>query len=674
MEYKTLSMKGTILNQNQLENYLETIATDHNLQNTSSKNTYPIPRLKENFEVITEVYQLLNEHIKLKIPIHPAGEWILDNYYVIDQTVKNIKQDLSLRKYTHFLGLANGTYKGFARIYVTASEIVNYTNNKIDGKTLSQLLQAYQRKKSLSMEEIWNISLFLKLALIENIREVCEKIYSVQVQKYKVENMIERLVENKEKDELQFNHLNSYKEKVKAYGEMKYPFIEYLSYRLKKYGKKAYPFLMVLEEQVNKMGMTVSEVVEKEHFDIALRKIAVGNCITSIKTLGRISMAEIFEQINGVEDILKQDPAGVYDKMDYETKVAYRNQIKEISQKTKISEIYISKKCLELSKKEEKINQNIPEPREKIQENGKKSHIGYYLIDEGKLALMEELTGKKPKKTSNNKKILCTIITLVILTLGSSSLFAWYLYTQTYQIAWSILLAILLLIPVEVIWVQIGQYILGKFVKPKIIPKLDYIDGVPKESATFVVIPTILTSIEKVKQLMERLEVYYMANKSDNLYFAILGDCSSGKNQKEPFDEEVIQSGKEEAKRLNEKYPDENFPKFHFLYRQRVWNEKEECYLGWERKRGLLNQFNEYILGKEKNSFLANTIEEAQTTQTAQTNQNNSEADAKHNEKQYKLPKIKYIITLDADTRFKPKYRFRAYWRNGTYFKHSCFK
>ena len=102
MEYKALLIKGTILTQNQLEKYLETIAADHNLKNTSDKNTYPIPRLKENFEVITEVYQLLNEHIKLKIPIHPAGEWILDNYYVIDQTVKNIKQELSLKKYKRF--------------------------------------------------------------------------------------------------------------------------------------------------------------------------------------------------------------------------------------------------------------------------------------------------------------------------------------------------------------------------------------------------------------------------------------------------------------------------------------------------------------------------------------------------------------------------------------------
>ena len=659
MEYKLLTAKGAILNQNQLEGYLETIETDHNLQNHSNKNTYPIPRLKENFEVITEVYQLLNEHIKLKIPVHPAGEWILDNYYVIEETVKNIKQELDLKKYTHFLGLANGNYTGFARIYVVANEIVNHTNYKIEGKSLSQLLRAYQTKKSLSMEEIWNIGMFLNIVLIENIRNICEKIYSAQLQKYKVENMIERLVENKNKEELQFNHLGLYKEKVKD--QMKYPFIEYLSYRLKKYGKKSYPFLMVLEEQVNKMGMELSEVIQKEHFDIALRKIAAGNCITSIKSLSRMNMTEIFEEINGVEDILKQDPAGIYDKMDYTTKEAYRNAIKEISKKTKISELYISKKCLSLSQKGER----------------KQSHIGYYLISEGRKLLLEELTGKKVKGISAKQKTVLAITTLGILSFISAVLLAIYLYYQTHQVIWSILLGIFLLIPVEVIWVQLGQYLLSKLVKTKIIPKLDYLNGVPQQRTTFVVIPTILTSKEKVKQLMERLEVYYIANQTDNLYFALLGDCSSGEKEKMPFDNEVVEAGLLETKKLNEKYPDSNFPKFHFLYRKRTWNEKEECYLGWERKRGLLNQFNEYILGNCQNEFLINTIEKArmerlekeskeilgQKSQNEQVQEleqeyKNQELELtkakkkteKSEEKQNGIPFVKYVITLDADT------------------------
>ena len=137
------------------------------------------------------------------------------------------------------------------------------------------------------MEEIWNISLFMQIALIENIRQICEKIYSSQMQKYRVENIIERLIENKQKDELQFKQLGEYKTKIKGFGEVKYPFIEYLSYRLRKYGKKSYPFLNVLEEQVNKMGLELQDVIKKEHFDIAIRKISMGNSILSIKELIR---------------------------------------------------------------------------------------------------------------------------------------------------------------------------------------------------------------------------------------------------------------------------------------------------------------------------------------------------------------------------------------------------
>ncbi len=411
MEYKILNGNGAILGESGLEQYLEKIASDHSLKPNSDKNTYPIPRLEENFEVITEVYQLLNEHIKLKIPIHPAGEWILDNYYIIEQTVKTIKNNLKQKEYINFLGIANGANAGFARIYVLANEIVNYSDNKIDVKTLTKYLQAYQRRKTLNMEEIWNIPLFLQIVLIENIREICEKIYSAQLQKYKVENMIERLVEQKNKEELQFTHLEEYKTKVKGFGEMKYPFVEYLSYRLKKYGKKAYPYLTILDEQVAKMGMSVKEVAQKEHFDIALRKISVGNAITSIKNVGRISMAEIFEKINGVEDILRKDPANVYEKMDYETKVMYCNSIKELAKKTKISEIYIAKKVWDLANqaKEEikdinsELNTQNTTTKENVQnstiqentQNGmikeknasiesKQAHVGYYLIGDGR--------------------------------------------------------------------------------------------------------------------------------------------------------------------------------------------------------------------------------------------------------------------------------------------------
>ena len=631
-DYKILSIKGVLLDKYQLENYLAKLASDNILKNKSDKNTYPIPRLKENFEYITDVYNLLSEHLKLEIPIHPAGEWILDNYYIIEKTVKTIIKDMPLKKYRNFIGLENGTYKGFARAYVLAGEIVAYTDGVIDRDNLSDLLESYQSKKNLSMDEIWNIGIFLQIALIENIRGICEKIYSSQIQKYKVENIIERLVENKQ--ELKFKNVSS--NKNYSHGEMKYPFIEYMSYRLKQYGRQAYAFLNILEEQTNKMGLSITEVIQKEHFDIALKKVSMGNSITSINTILRVNFLEIFEQINGVEEILKKDPAGVYSKMDYKTKAYYRQEIEKIAKKTKISEMYIAKKCLELAEKNAGIitkNEDAKSENEIVQKVSRESHIGFYLISKGKSILLSELLNKKIKYTKPIIKEKVYILGVTILSVLLSLLCGIYVHNYTENYIISIFIFVTTLIPNQTIIVQVIQYILSKMVKPKILPKLDFKSGIPEEYSSMVIIPTIVKNKEKVHELFSKLEVYYIANKSDNLYFTLLGDCSSGENEKELFDDEIIEAGIKEIKRLNEKYPDSKFNKFNFIYRKRTWNDGENCYLGWERKRGAINQFNEYLLGNIDNPFLYNSFENTFGKCPKKL-----------------LPKIKYIITLDSDT------------------------
>ena len=608
-DYKVLSIKGMLLDKYQLENYLAKLASDNILKDKSDKNTYPIPRLKDNFEFITSVYNLLSEHLKLGIPVHPAGEWLLDNYYIIEKTVKTIIKDMPLKKYRNFIGLETGTYKGFARIYVLAEEIVAYTDGVIDRNNLSDLLQAYQSKKNLSMDEIWNIGIFLQIALIENIRNICEKVYSSQIQKYKVENIIERLVENKEN--LRFRNINQ--SKNYAYGDMKYPFIEYMAYRLKQYGRQTYAFFNVLEEQVDKMGLSVNEVIQKEHFDIALKKVSIGNSITSINTIIRVNFLEIFEKINGVEEILKKDPADVYGKMDYKTRAYYRQEIEKIAKKTKISEMYIAKKCLELAERKSGV---------------KESHIGYYLISKGRSRLLSELLNKNIKQTKIKNKEKIYIGGIVFLTILLSLLCGIYVYNQSENLFFSCFIVIVSIVPSQTIFAQLIQYALSKIIKPKMLPKLDFKNGVPEEYATMVIIPTIVKNKEKVHELFEKLEVYYIANKSDNLYFTLLGDCSSGARESEEFDKDIIEAGINEIVRLNEKYPDSKYNKFNFIYRKRFWNDGESCYLGWERKRGAINQFNEYILGNIKNPFLYNSFE----------NTNSS------------IPKIKYVITLDSDT------------------------
>ena len=606
---KILKINGTILGKEQLENHLQKIATNHNISTKSQKDTYPVPHMLENFKVIEQVYNLLNEHLKLQISIHPAGEWLLDNFYIIEETVKQIVKELTIKKYKNFVGIANGPYKGFARIYVLASEIVAYTDNKINKKELEDYLISYQTKKTLSMEEIWNIGMFLQIAIIENIREISEKIYSSQIQKYNAESIAEKLIENKTKADRKFTTNYVRKMQKDLFQNTKYPFIEYMSYILKRYGKKGYSYLKALEEIVEMTGTNVSDVIKKEHFDIAVRKVSIGNSITSIKKIQRINFLEIFEKINGVEEILKQDPANIYEKMDDKTKEYYRTKIKEISKKTKISEIYIAKKALAIAQDEKNKNDK------------KRAHIGYYLIDKGINELFDNIKYKTSRKMNAKDKtkayILGISIFSIIISIGISSL-----------IKLNILSFIIFLIPSTEIAIQITQYILSKVVKPKLIPKIDFFNGIDEENKTMVVIPTILNNKEKVKELINKLEVFYLANKSENIYFTLLGDCSESSKRENESDIEVITTGEELVKKLNLKYkqPSNKMPIFNFVFRKRIWNEKEESYLGWERKRGMLTQFNEYLLGKIKNPFRTNTLEGKI------------------------IEKIKYIITLDADT------------------------
>lgn len=239
----------------------------------------------------------------------------------------------------------------------------------------------------------------------------------------------------------------------------------------------------------------------------------------------------------------------------------------------------------------------------------------------------------KNLKGKTEKKIDLYICGINALSFMLSFFTGLIFYMVSKNIAFGVIEGILIFFPMTEIVIKIVQNVLGKVVKPKLIPQMDLSSGIPKEDTTMVVIPTIVGSTEKVKELSEKLEVFYLANKSENIYFTILGDCTSGSKEKEKIDNEIVNTGKYEVEILNKKYPKEGTQRFNFIYRKRMWNEKEKCYLGWERKRGLLTELNNYLVdkksgGKRKNTFLANTLEDY---------------------KEEKL-NIKYIITLDADT------------------------
>ena len=251
-KYRYLNIKGTNLEKEQLDNYLKQIAEEHTISKNSDKSTYPIEKLKDNYNNILETYEILNEHLKLGIKIHSAGEWLLDNFYIIEETVKNIEKNLTLSKYTKLPGLNNNKYYGFARAYVLANEIVAFSDNTINEEKIIEAINSYQTRKILSMEEIWNIGIFLQIAIIQEIADIAEKIYYEKIQKYKVEDIFERLIDEKENKEMRF-HKKIKNKKELTIKDVNYSFIEYMVYKLRRIGKKGNQYIEILEKQVNKL-------------------------------------------------------------------------------------------------------------------------------------------------------------------------------------------------------------------------------------------------------------------------------------------------------------------------------------------------------------------------------------------------------------------------------------
>ncbi len=631
---KILDTNEAILEKKQLEDYLAKLASDNVLTKNSDLSTYPIPRLKENCEYISLVYTLLNEHAKLGIEIHPAGEWILDNFYIIEKQAKNIEKDLTKKKYIKFPGLVNS---GFARIYVLANEIVSNTDSNIEPEDLLDYLVAYQTQKNLTMEEIWSVGIFLQICIIEKIRHICEKISISQIQKYKVNSIIERLIEGKKENKFD-NFIKSQNKNYLRLGQDgEYQFIEYMSYRLKKYGKKAIPYLSAFNDEVIKTGTNLEEIVTREHFDIAVKRLSMKNCITSLKKISKIDIIEIFKKINAVEKILIQDPAKVYENMDYTSKAYYRMSIISIAEKTKLSEIFVAQNAYDLAKynyenydnknnynkddkkidneKENSDNNSIYEKYKQSKENynnaktSKKSHIGYYLIDKGKEQLLSKLLNKKVHYISNDSKSKLYVFIIFLFSIIITALLSVNLTP----------VMIILFIPIINAITLILRYILNKCVKTKIIPKINLEDKIPKDTPTMCILPVMLKDKNDVDEMFKKMEIYYNANKSENIYFTLLGDCSTSSSEYEIEDSELIKEGIKCASLLNKKYGEI----FFFTYRKREWSDTEQCYMGWERKRGIINQFNEYLeTGKSK--FQINTCRN--------------------------LPKIKYVISIDSDT------------------------
>jgi len=614
-----LKIHDASLTSEELEEHAKHMAFEQGSVKKSLAINWPVPRMNDNYKYIIYVYKSLNLDVQNMHKTSPAAEWLLDNFYIIEEQVKSIRRDLTKKQYSLLPILEKGPMRGYARIYNLALELVSHTNAKVDDKTLINYIKAYQTHSILTNQELWTLSIMIRIAIIEKLRFICEKIMQSRIQKRKADKLLDSIVTDGEQEYDKL--IKALETQIKAMNEINPAFLEHLSYRIRKMGRSGSSILHIIDQRLAQFGTTLKAVTQKEHNDEAVRKYSIENCIISLKYISSIDWIEIFESLSISEKYLREDPDGTYPRMDLPSRNYYRNNLEGLARKYNVSESHVAQKILELSQKAKVEGMDE-----------RKTHVGYYIVDKGVYDLDKEMGykcgifGKIHGRLGKYPALLYlgSISVLTVLLVCFAARYALKASNNNHPAA--IIAVLIAIIPASDIALNLVNWILSHSFKPAFIPKLELKDGIDRDNASMVVVPALLTDESTARELVLNLEVHYLANKDENLFFALLGDFRDADEETLPTDKRIADTALEVVRQLNEKHKRDEAPIFYFLCRHRQLNKRQNKWMGWERKRGALMEFNAMLLGDENTSYSIKSDDIG------------------------KLPKIKYVITLDADT------------------------
>lgn len=602
---------------NEAKEIMRQIAAEHSY--TTSKNGWT--KILNNVEQSWQSLKKINEYL-LNVPdkminLVPSAQWLLDNHYIIEREVKTFKQNAKKGLRKRLPVVEKGELKGYPRIYLISKQLLRCTGYHLQEEQIISILNAYQSVSPLTVDELWSFFDILKASIIEDLNILASDIIKSIKTKQKANKLMDEILEN---NKFNSNNLVKFLEErfLSKSLATNSAFISQILFRLKESAIDDDFLTQWLSKDIEKK-FNLSNIISEEGQYQSRLQVSAGLLISSLKEESVLDFEKIFERISHIEKVLSEDPINAYSKMDFDTRVNYHQKIKIIAEKLNTQELKVAQESINIS-------------LENYEKNGeqKLSHVGYYLVGKGQEHLYRRLA-YKPNifsrivnyyifKTSVLYFVGIALITLLICSLS-------ILYTMrrlpNHGLGLLTLVLLVVFIPAMTIAVEIVNSLCSRLIKPKKLPSLDFEDGIPDEYRSMVVIPVVFSSIEQVKSYLQRLETYYLANLDKNLYFALLGDYKDGSSKNMPDDSEILHIAVEEIKDLNQKYPGDQFCLFH---RNRAWNKKQESWMGWERKRGILEEFNALILGEDRKSFSTIIVKEDI------------------------LNTIKYVITIDAGT------------------------
>ncbi|MEO8507788.1 MAG: glucoamylase family protein, partial [Betaproteobacteria bacterium] len=607
------------------EHHGKTLAAAHRLTPHRGPDQL-LPRLAANEAVLLDACDLLMNALRANRPITPAGEWLLDNYYLIEEQIRTAKRHLP-RNYSRELPrLANGPSAGLPRVYNIALDTIAHGDGRVDPASLSRFVTAYQTVTPITLGELWAIPIMLRLALIENLRRVAADVAAGRVDRDLADGWADQMKETAQSDPKSLILVIA--DMARSNPPMTTAFVAELSRRLQGHGPALALPLTWIEQRLSESHVTIEQLVQAGGQQQAANQVSISNSIGSLRFLGAMDWRTFVETMSVVEHKLREDPGGAYGAMDFGTRDHYRHAVEQLAKRSPLSELDVARSAIRLA--HENAAAMTTHPR--------RSHVGYYLIDAGR-PLLERAVGARsaragdaPERRSSapTSAYLAAIATLTWLVAAGMIAKA---YPSALPVALMALVVVVALVTASQLAVGLVHWLLSLFVPPRPLPRMDFSEGIPIKSRTLVAIPAMLASREGIDELTEALEVRFLANQDANLHFALLTDFLDAPDATHPDDAALLQLAQQRISALNDKYPAASAAAapgdvFYLLHRPRIFNPRERTWMGYERKRGKLADLNALLRGGDGAAARFLTI--VGDTQV--------------------LRGVKYVITLDTDT------------------------
>jgi cyclic beta-1,2-glucan synthetase len=599
----------------QIQEYAERLAKDHQVDPNPRRNIKLLKRLEQTRRWIHRVCLDLSEASRLGQSTPPTAEWLLDNEYIIESNVREVQLNLPRRYYRELPALANGPYRGLPRIYGLARELVSHADLRLDRDNILAFIEAYQSVGALSIGELWAVPQMLRAALIESILDLAQKALTELREREIADFWANRLITTYRRDP---NQLFSVLAELAETQPSPSPyFTAQLIDNLYDQEAALVPVKAWLERTFRR---SLGDLNLREQNRQMKDQISIGNAFTSLRQLALLDWRKIFEKVSRVEQSLRLDPSGVYPRMDFDTRDRYRRAIEELARSSGQAEERVAQRAIDLATR----------AAHKGAKDERLIHVGTYLVGEGRRELAQHLRCREAPRFRAVQWIYRHHSAAYFLGIGFfaavfiSPIVLLGMRGQTAGIR--LWLALLLLVPISQLSLEVMNYLVTRLLPPRTLPKMAFEDsGIPDEFRTLVVVPMLLVDAETIRAEAEKLELRYLANKEDNVLFGLFSDYADSKQAHGEEDEHLLQTAIEGIEALNNRYRGERFFLFH---RERKWSESEQKFIGWERKRGKLEELNRLIDGTRP--------EDADRLAYV------GDPD--------RLPDVRFVITLDSDT------------------------